>query len=51
MQIIPPWENQHDMPFLFDDVRITDIIQDEMESRAAERNAKMVGMTLVYSKM
>ncbi|GHJ89222.1 hypothetical protein NliqN6_5624 [Naganishia liquefaciens] len=41
MQIIPPWENQHDMPFLFDDVRITDIIQDEMESRAAERNAKM----------
>lgn len=30
------------MPFLFDDSRITDILHDEMESRAAERNAKMV---------
>ena len=54
MQIIPPWENQHDMPFLFDDVRITDIIQDEMESRAAERNAKMVnifpGYPVAYSR-
>lgn len=46
MQIIPPWENQHDMPFLFDDTRITDILQDEMETRAAERNAKMVGILL-----
>jgi hypothetical protein len=42
LQIIPPWEEQHDMPFLFDDSRITDILHDEMESRQAERNAKMV---------
>ncbi|KAJ9125440.1 hypothetical protein QFC22_000401 [Naganishia vaughanmartiniae] len=41
LQIIPPWEHEHDMPFLFDDSRITDILHDEMESRAAERNAKM----------
>ncbi|KAJ9093602.1 hypothetical protein QFC19_008269 [Naganishia cerealis] len=41
LQIIPPWEQEHDMPFLFDDSIITDILQDEMESRTAERNAKM----------
>lgn len=45
--MVPLWEEDNDLDFLVDDIRIVDIITLEQEAKDAEKEAKKVSFSLL----